>query len=183
MINSLTKQRGVYSIEFSIIGLVMGVLLVFTFDVVVKQSVKGKLDRLSYSAVSLLKERTQLYNESDVISPSEIDQLSLIVTESLGRTWSNFEQSNFGIRFEQQKFVDGVAIVPVEDTHLFSRGDVGCTPEIALNELTHLSPETTFGRRATLYQITICYLSDNWIGELLSSNFRLVRSHSIMVGR
>lgn len=59
--NLKSKQRGIFSIEFAIVGICFSLLLAFSGDVIIKLSIKGKLDRLSYSLVNVLKERTQLY--------------------------------------------------------------------------------------------------------------------------
>lgn len=42
------KQKGTFAIEFAIVGLFLGILLMVTIDSTIKISTKGKLDRLSF---------------------------------------------------------------------------------------------------------------------------------------
>ena len=72
-LNLKSKQRGVFSIEFAIVGVVFSLLLAFSGDVIMKISIKGKLDRLSYSLVNVLKEEhnctVQIINSQQVKLP------------------------------------------------------------------------------------------------------------------
>ncbi len=179
-----SRQRGTFAIELALVASVMIFVLAFTTDVVLNQSVKGKLDRMSYSIVNIMKERTQLYAANDVIDSDQVDQIYEVLIQSLTRTIGSFEASQLGMYVEQQKFTaDDVPIEPQVGVHLFSRGTLACNPPTSLRNQEMLSVVTTFDRRATLYMVTICYQGNNWFGELMGEDYSRIRSYSIMIGR
>ncbi|WP_159064974.1 tight adherence pilus pseudopilin TadF [Thaumasiovibrio subtropicus] len=179
-----SRQKGAFAVEMALVASVMVFVLAFTTDVVLNQSLKGKLDRMSYSMVNILKERTQLYNAGDVLDSDQVDELYDVLLQSLGRTVGGFDATQLGMYVEQQKFTeDDDPIEPQVGVHLFSRGTLACQPAVSLRQRESLSVVTTFDRRATLYMVTICYQGKNWFGELMDENYGLVRSYSIMIGR
>lgn len=179
MISLNSKQRGNFSVEFAIVGVFFALLLVFSADVIVKLSVKGKLDRMAYSAVSVIKERTQLFDESSLggISDSEIDSEAVnmynIVVASLQRTMNNFDSNRFG-------FV--VHVRQGSDVHRAQPGasEVTCSASAPSSDLSFT---TTFGRAATLYQVTLCYDTENWFGNLIGKDFSMVSTNAVTMGR
>nr|WP_159063831.1 tight adherence pilus pseudopilin TadF [Thaumasiovibrio occultus] len=181
--NSLKRQRGTFTVELALVAGVMIFVLAFTTDVVVNQSIKGKLDRMSYSLVNVLKERTQLYSNDDVVDDLEIDQLYDIARDSLQRTMGQFDNALLGMYVEQQKFTnDDQPIEPQVGVHLFSRG-ANCLPPDTLRSQSDLSVVTTFDRRAILYKVTLCYQGNNWFGSLMGDDYGRIRSYSVMLGR
>lgn len=184
MTNSAIKQRGNFTVEFAIIGLVFSLLFVFSGDVVIKLSYKGKLDRLSYSMVDIIKERTQLYDENYELTEHNVNTVINIARSSLARTISQFDSKKFGylveaVTFDSRQF-------PTYRVFPYAGGtSIGlqCTAHQPLNEMTHLSKITTWGRRSTLYRVTLCYDTDNWIGDLLGMEFSRVQSHAVIIGR
>lgn len=174
------NQRGNFTVEFAVIGIVFSFLLVFSGDVIVKLSIKGKLDRLSYSLVNVLKERTQLYGEDYEITGGEARALYNIAENSLVRTLSSYESARFGAFVEEQTFRD---IDQPNRLNTFSIGTRRCAVERSLAQLTDLSVVTSWGRQATLYRVTFCYETNNWIGDLLGEDFTTVNSSSVMIGR
>jgi len=175
-----TKQSGNFTVEFSIVAIFFSLQLVFSGDVIIKLSVKGKLDRLSFSLVNVLKERTQLYSESYQIKQSEAAALKKIAVNSLKRTYGNFKGENFGFLVEEQTFSD---IAAPNALSKFNLGAQRCAVAKSLGQLQHLSVVTTWNRQATLYRVTLCYETDNWIGGLLGKEFTTVSSSSVMIGR
>lgn len=181
MINSAIKQRGGFTIEFAIIGLVFSLLFIFSADVIIKLSYKGKLDRLSYSLVNILKERTQLYGKDYSLTKGHATTLVTIAEGSLRRTVNQFEAKNFGYVIEAVTFnAKGVATYKVYPEGIEK---VRCNTVSTLDKMQHLSKMTTWNRRATLYRVTLCYETSNWIGDLLDMNFTRVESDAIMIGR
>lgn len=178
--------RGVFTIEVAIIALFMSAVLVFTSDMVVKQSVQGMLDRMSYSAVSVLKERTQLYADANVVmTDAQVDELNNIVRQSLKRTMANFELPRYSAFYQQFHFTNsGEQGAPTERR----RGgvtDQTCQPPVrlSLTQAQRLSPITNEGRRADVFQVTLCYRTENWYGQLINKNFEWVSSTSVLIGR
>lgn len=174
------KQSGNFTVEFAIVGLFFALLLVFSGDVIIKLSVKGKLDRLSFSLVNVLKERTALYTVKYQINAAEALAMQSIAVNSLSRTLGNFDAGKFGILVEDLTFA---AIDKPNPLNSFPLGEQKCAPANTLDKLANLSVVTSWGRQATLYRVTLCYETDNWIGDLLGSAFTTVSSSSIMIGR
>lgn len=179
--SSPRKQRGTFSVEFAIVGLFFSILLVFSGDVVMKLSLKGKLDRLSYSMVNILKERTQLYDEEYRINSSEARQLYVISQGSLERMGgSSFDNTKYRVVVEELTFASNGSPNP---SATFSFGPNVCTLSNRLSDLRHLSVITSWDRQATLYRVTLCYETDNWIGDILGEDFKLVSSDAVIIGR
>lgn len=178
--NTKAKQKGNFSVEFAIVGLFFGLLIVFSGDVIIKLSLKGKLDRLSYSLVNVLKERTQLYEDDYKISKSEANAMAVVAENSLKRTLSTYEAKRFGALVEELTFK---GINQPNPQQSFLLGEVQCNVKAPLSQLSNLSVITSWERQATLYRVTFCYETDNWIGDLLGTQFTRVSSSSIMIGR
>ena len=177
--NSISSQRGNFSIEFAIVGVCFSLLLIFASDLVVKMSTKGKLDRLSFSAASILKERTQLYDEKSSSNYSQAKQIYDITSLSLSRMSNTFSLDRFGIQLEEMTFSKNGTKNPI-GTHQFG---LPFTTSQPITDLEHLSVLSSWGRRVPLYRVSVCYRTDNWFGSLIGANYELVCSESIMIGR
>ncbi|MFH0290798.1 tight adherence pilus pseudopilin TadF [Vibrio owensii] len=179
MINLNSKHQGTFSVEFGLLVAVFSLMLIFTADMVVKLSVQGKLDRLSYSLVNVIKERTQLYGKDNFfIDEGIVSDVYAIALSSLKRTMGSFEENKIGGEFELLHFApDGKA-----DVTKINMG-TGCVLSSSIEQQQDLSMVTSWGRRATLYKVTLCYETDNWSGKLLDKEFSTIQSSSIMMGR
>ena len=181
---SLINQKGNFIVEFAIVGVFFALLLVFSADIVIKLAYKGKLDRMSYSAASIIKERTELVgsDQFDLIeNPNglgEANMLYSIVLSSLKRTSGNFDEKNFGFQLHIKRKGNNLSS---EFTRTITRG-VNCQSS-APSDNEGLDFITTFGRYATLYQVTLCYDTDNWFGHLVGEEFTRVSSRSVIMGR
>jgi len=179
-INLKSKQKGAFAIEFALVGVFLGILLMVAIDSAIKISTKGKLDRLSFSSVNLLKERTQLYGESYVTSQADANLVFDVVTNSFSRTNGSFDSTKFGMLIEEQTYqTNGTpnSVVSYQD------GQV-CQPAQLLSALEgDLSVVTSWGRQATLYRVTLCYETENLLANLIDSGFSRVQSSSVIVGR
>jgi tight adherence protein F len=167
-------QCGNFTVEFAIVGVFFSMLIAFSGDIIVKLAIKGKLDRMSYSAASIAKERTQLFSESYTISKSEADNLYTIVENSLKRTMGNYDSTKFGMALNVYTYTTKI------NTTSYSKGDITCTIP---SPSESLFITTSWGRRVTLYQVTLCYETDNWFGSIIDKTYNRVQSHSIIMGR
>ena len=180
-INSKSSQKGTFTIEFAFVGLFMGILFMFTGDAIAKLSMKGKLDRLSYSATSLVKERTQLYGEDYLTTDADANVVFDVVSGSLERTTGSYEDERFGMVIEEQTYTADQTANPLKTLR---RGVQQCELEQTLGDLqSNLSVVTSWGRQATLYRVTLCYSTDNMVEELLDNGFNMVSSSSVVIGR
>ncbi|WP_175577476.1 tight adherence pilus pseudopilin TadF [Photobacterium proteolyticum] len=175
--------KGVFTIELAMILIFISSVFALQANYLVSLSRKSALDRASYSAVSIVSERKQLYSDegglcesNGIVSkcPNDIDTLFSIVSSTLTRTISNFDEAELGFVVEEY--------IPLNNTFQFtrkSRGDVnGCNfPSLAQGETMSLSPITSKNRKLPLYQVSICYhTSFNVIGATELTPFHLVSS-------
>ena len=179
VMNLNCKQQGNFTIEFAIVGVIFSLLIVFSADVIIKLSLKGKLDRLSYSMANILKERTQFQKENYTLSGQEATTLNTIAKQSMRRTSQSFDGKRWGMRIEALQFDsnDNAKVIP------FNRGQQKVTPSINMKSLKNLAVNTSWGRRATIYRVTMLYKTDNWFGALIGKEFNTVSSSSIIIGR
>ncbi|MGN2611050.1 tight adherence pilus pseudopilin TadF [Aliivibrio fischeri] len=178
--NLKSKQRGIFSIEFAIVGICFSLLLAFSGDVIIKLSIKGKLDRLSYSLVNVLKERTQLYGMDYQLTSEEVDSLNKIAKNSLSRTFGNFDVNKYGMLVEELSFSEVDVPNPVISEH---RGAETCHVNKSIGQLKELTVLSVRGRTMPLYRVALCYESDNWFGDLVDKSYTTVMSDSIVIGR
>ncbi|MDG3085985.1 tight adherence pilus pseudopilin TadF [Vibrio hannami] len=189
------KQKGAFVVEFAILSLFLGTLFLFSIDVAIKLSVKGKLDRLSYSIVSLVKERTQLYGGDFNITQAQADQLLIIANNSLARTFNEFDEDGNGV---EERF--GMVIEELVDSGtgqeyaVFNLGNriegtvTGCVLDQTLQDLEQddalrLSVETTWNRTSPMYRVTLCWDTEDLVSTVLDNGFSTVVSSSSVSGR
>lgn len=178
--NLKSKQQGTFSIEFAMVAVFFSLLIAFSGDVIIKLSLKGKLDRLSYSLVNVLKERTQLYDTDYQLTSTEVDDIDTIAQHSLQRTFGRFEPSHYGLLVEELSFKQvGEANPAIYE----SRGGVECRIKQTIDGLESMTVVTNRGREMPLYRVTVCYQTDNWIGDILGREFTHVMSDSVVIGR
>lgn len=174
------KQAGVFSIEFAIVGIFFGLLLSFSGDVIMKLSIKGKLDRLSYSLVNVLKERTQLYGMDYRLTSEEVDSLNNIAIHSLSRTFGAFDAHKYGVLVEELSFSSVDVPNPIISER---RGAQTCRVNQSIRDLKALTVLSVRGRIMPLYRVVLCYESDNWFGSIVGKHYTTVMSDSIVIGR
>ncbi|WP_390903526.1 tight adherence pilus pseudopilin TadF [Vibrio paucivorans] len=173
-------QRGNFTVEFAIVGVFFALLLAFSGDVIIKLSHNGKLDRLSFSLVNMLKERTQFFSEGQDIQLQDVDDLYLIAENSLRRTLGTYEAERFGVVIESLSFR---GIGEANSPRSFQFGAYQCQLSLNMTDLEELSVVTSWGRQAPLYRVTLCYQTDNWFGRLVDGDYTRVQSSSVIIGR
>lgn len=178
------SQRGTFTVEFAIVGLIFSLLFVFSGDVIIKLAYKGKLDRLAYSLVNIVKERTQLYDDSYSLTPANVTTVANIAEASLRRMITDFDSNKFGYVIEAVTFdASHRSTYQAFSSNVVGNSAIQCNTPNKLNQMMHLSKITTWGRPSTLYRVTLCYETANWIGDLLNMNFTRVESDAVMIGR
>lgn len=195
MNRSIRNQRGAFVVEFAIVSLFVGALFLFSIDVAIKLSVKGKLDRLSYSIASLVKERTQLYGGDFNITQAQADQLLIIAENSLSRTFSEYDEDNNGVEARFGMVIEELVDPGTgQEYTAFNLGDrldgavTGCQLDQTLQEIdqvdsSRLSVETTWNRTSPLYRVTLCWDTDDLVSSVLQNGFSTVVSSSSVPGR
>lgn len=181
MLTLKKASQGTFMVEFAIVGILFALVLAFCADVVIKMTVKGKLDRMSFSGVSIIKERTQLFDDSNfTITKAQFDKSDKILQNSLQRTMTNFDKNKYGSLLEVQTYQTNAAMTP-NTLIKYKGGSLTCSPPDTLD--TGLAVVTSWGRKTTLYRLTLCYETDNWYGGVVGKDYKMVSSSSLMVGR
>ena len=207
LFRSSKKQAGTFAVEFAVISFALALVIAFCGDVVVRMSLKGKLDRAAYSAVTLIKERTALFPNSTNLSDSsflalddaqqktQFDQLASIVKGSLQRTISSqaINNEDFGMVLEVQNFLEQ------PDSRTYKLSEDGSNLECKLsgglagfysidkdNDVTTPKQDLDLDLKPTLYRVTICYRTVNWYGkalDILAPDYAVVSSNALSVER
>ena len=181
MLTLKRKLHGTFMVEFSIVGVAFSLILVFCADTVIKLTMKGKLDRMSFSGVSIIKERTQLFDDSNfTITKTEFDKSDKIIQNSLKRTMTSFDSSKYGSLLEVQTFQTNSSM-SANPLISYRGGSLTCKAPNTLD--ANLAVVTSWGRKTTLYRLTLCYDTENWYGGLVGQDYKRVSSSSLMVGR
>ena len=184
MKNSIySKSKGNFTVEFAIVGVFFALLLVFSGDIIIKLSIKGKLERLSYSIVNIVKERTQLFGEDEYsIDDTEAENAYTITVDSLKRTMSSFDESKFGFVLNAYRRSDYGTGDSIESLGSWSQegSNISCQSSKPDKELIF---QTSWGRSATFYQVTLCYASPNWFGSVMGGDYSKISVRSAAVGR
>ena len=185
--SQIKSQSGSFVVEFAVISFILALLIAFCGDLVVRLSTKGKLDRAAYSAVTVIKERTALFDQVDLHLLESDDQsqqfsdLKDIVKGSLVRTLgTGFSAENFGMTLDVIGYsLDGQLMSAISFTLNEDEG-ISCEPAVAMNTLlSSLQLDST----PSLYRVTLCYQTENWFGELLGKDYGIVSSNAMSVGR
>ena len=181
MLTLKKSTQGTFMVEFAIVGVAFALVLAFCADTVIKMTVKGKLDRMSFSGVGLIKERTQLFDDSNfTITKAEFDKTDKILQNSLKRSMSNFDSNKYGSLLEVQTYQTNSSL-SANPLITHKGGTLTCNPPDTLD--TSLAVVTSWGRKTTLYRLTLCYDTENWYGGLVGEDYKRVSSSSLMVGR
>lgn len=160
--------------ELALIAPVFALLcLMFITDVMSRQSIKRRLQGLSYSAVSVIKERSLLYDQNPSVSKEQANGLYYIVSQSLRRTMVGFDVASLRLYLEQQAFDQKGK--PLEPQSV-SAGR-GCKPDRPLAAMTELAVQTDWKRMVTLYRVTVCYKSKGTLGDVD------LKASSVMISR
>jgi tight adherence protein F len=178
-ISSRTKQRGVFIVEFALLASAMAILILGTADVVIKQNMLGTLDRLSYSAVNLLKERNEFYLGEEEISIQDVEDVRKLLVTSLSDTIGGFDQAQFAISVEQQLVDDDNNSAEGDDININNGCNVNTTLSNLIQNIPGLAPITNSGRRARVYQVTLCYEATNFFGAGTTT----ISAFSLSLGR
>lgn len=179
------SQRGTFVVEFAAISFALVLLMAFCGDLVIRLATKGKLDRMAYSAVTIVKERSALFAAEDFqlldgsVRQTQFDELHKIVEASLIRTMGSFNAQQFGMTLDVIGIGENDELVGVSYTLPDDQG-IQCESSQSMQTLaTALKLDTS----PTLYRVTLCYETVNWFGGLLDEDYGMVSSHAISIGR
>lgn len=167
------NQQGAFAIELAFVLAFMVTLFLFCIDLSTQVLNRAKLDRLSYSLVSLVKERQRFFEERTELSETDFNQLQTIAAQMLSN--ESGQTVDFGIQ------VDSLIEGRSQSFNQPYPGETGCEPETPIAQLSQLVPSKASGDEFPLYQVTLCLGSDAWFDR--SRGIALIRSSSVMAGR
>ena len=163
---NLNKQKGSFVIELAFVLMFLCLLTLFTADIAMQLFTRAKLDRVSYSLVNVLKERTRFYNGNNILTQDDYDQLDIIAKKLLPDT-------NYNVLINST--VPTEAITPTVKP-------VKCSPIIINPALIPISSLTDV--KFPVYQVTVCSAFNSWFGKFThGKNTFVIQSTSVMPGR
>ncbi|MBA0188847.1 flp pilus assembly surface protein TadF [Pectobacterium odoriferum] len=169
--NFLGDRRGAVAIEFVIISIVLIFMIFFISDLVMRQAMVGKLDRVSYSVAGILRERNQLFDEREKLEQRDIEQSLQLAVRMLRDMHTDADLSKLRVRVEEVHFNQPDSLTDTSQTvklyRTWQAGSGGeCQAPQPLNQLTYLSPRGSYGRWVPLYQVSVCLPTISWFTRL-----------------
>ncbi|MCG9581443.1 hypothetical protein L1D13_23545 [Vibrio tubiashii] len=175
MLKTKSSQTGVFAIELAFILVAMSVSLYFCFDLGYQQMSKSKLERVSYSLVSLLKERSLFYAGNLNNTGEEAKEL-----RNLGSRLLGVPKDKLSVVIERRTGQNQ------RRTTTEKYGSIACMPASALDEKFDIPLEKS-GKYAPVYQVTLCQSVPAWFEKALGSKNppqeRVLTAYSAFLGR
>ncbi|WP_394391321.1 tight adherence pilus pseudopilin TadF [Shewanella woodyi] len=172
-----SKQHGAFTIELAFVLLFTSALLVFTGDIAFQLLNRVNLDRVNYSLVNVLKERTRFFDENLIVTSAEVDELDILAARLLGYGQTS-ENAPYGIR------VEWIVNDRYSSIDKGIEGEAPCIPGDSLKGRGHLAPQTSADKRFPLYQVTLCLNTDSWFNQFWGDETQhYIHSSSVMPGR
>lgn len=185
--NIIINTSGAMIIEFSLVFLIIALFIKSMISIAEHYSTIGKLDRISYSLAGVIRERSQLYHDDNILTQQQVNQLHDLAESMLLN--SNIPSHDLAIRvdtihFKQPQSSD-IENRVIDDIKTLSFSVGSCEPDSPLRGLTHLSSFSNAGRWIPLYQVTLCFPAASWYSTLLNQNGPAIaiKSSSITVER
>lgn len=171
------KQQGAFTVELAFVLFFTSALLIFTGDIALQLLNRMNLDRVSYSLVNILKERTRFYEENPIVTVREVEDMDILAARLLGYPKTS-EAAPYGIRVEWLVDDSYAAI----DKGI--EGGTPCRPDDSLKDKASLVPTSSADKTFPLYQVTLCLKTDSWFNQFWGDSERhYIHSSSVMPGR
>ncbi|MGF1834981.1 tight adherence pilus pseudopilin TadF [Photobacterium sanguinicancri] len=175
------KQKGVFAIEMAFVLLGMCAVLYFCFDLGYQQIRKSQLERVSYSLVSILKERTIIYKKNkndknyETVVQAQVDQL-----KKIGAVLLKVDESEVSVAVDFRINAQSKPRLSALST------GVSCSPQVLLTNKLDVNLEKS-GDPAPIYQVTVCQKVPAWFESVIGSNAskisRILQAQSTFIGR
>ena len=150
---SCKKNKGIFLVEFTCALLFLAAFLLFISELIIWQTVQGHIHNLSYSGVTLIKERSRLYQQELQITQRQATELFTQLSQVLERSYPAYSADDLGFRLDQFK----VNNIDTSQPHHLSFSDgLNCSDDdddIPLRKIT----QSLGSQKVTLYQVTVCY--------------------------
>lgn len=168
----ITNQHASVAVECCLLISFFGFLLILLTFITVCISTQGKLDRLSYSLVGILRERTVLYPPQQLLSSADVEELYAVAKIILHDMHINGDLSNLSIKAEELVFpgdkksnntlvnrtsLASGSTIPEYRFYYAGKKNTNCEAPARLDTLGTLSPDNKLYGKQPLYQVTLCY--------------------------
>lgn len=178
-------------VEFAFISLVLMFFIFFLADLVLRQAVTGRLDRVSYSASGVLRERIQLYDSRERLNQQDVEQIRSLAQRMMRDMDPTMNTAQLQLQVEELHFVEPSYFGGNQKTiSLYRRWHSGafagqCQPARPLNQLTELTPKGSYGRWVPLYQVTVCIPTISWFSRLINGQdpHPMMSSYAVVMAR
>ncbi|MBW5817163.1 pseudopilin [Yersinia kristensenii] len=168
----IINNKGAVIIELVFIISIIALFIKLLLSMAAYQSTVGKLDRISYSIAGIVRERTRLYDNDNVLTQAQVEKLKQLTEQMLLNSGAHY--NNIAIKIETLHFNDTDSpnlidkIIDERNSLSLSAGTVACNPTQPLHEMDSLSPYGNTGRWIPLYQVTLCLPTIPWYSTLFS---------------
>lgn len=166
----IKKQKGAFSVEAAFSFLVLAGLTLFLLDLSAQTIMKSQAERVSYSLVNIIKERSRFFEGRANLHSVDVDTLHNILDDLL---YLPIESKQKGVGLVVESLVEG-------GTQVYKRG-YKCQAQRSIGTLTSLVPVDKEGDSFPIYQVTVCIEMDGVFG--LMQGLRIISSSSVMPGR
>lgn len=199
------NQTASVTVEFSLMVIVLCLIFAFTIDFVILRSDLGKLDRASYSALNVIKERKAFYARDDYTSQSEFDREAVLVAKIAARLLYGVEQTDaqlakqdLGVVIEYVSFraaeVDSTVAQSrqpmIRQYFVYRQGASTCQPKQPLEERVRQAKMAAYAeteRFVPMFAVTLCMKQASFFKALTVSKDNLsgfdLRSTSVGIAR
>lgn len=183
------NKKGAVTIEFIFMMILLTFVFAFLTDLVILRTTQGKLDNASYSLVSILRERTELYGDNGGELSDGTENSDVVLTNS--GDLNQFQQlANLLLAGDRNaKKIEVVLERWSSDNYQILTNSTRCKPYQSLDKLKDLSPrsEVNNERKIPLYQVTLCTEVGSLFQSLIvnkeSQSLGLLSSSSFSVAR
>lgn len=162
----LSNKKGSVAIEFMLLLIVLIIMFAFMFDLVLMRSTTGKLERTSYSLLNVIKERTQLYGNSNNTNLDDHDVTQMQkLAENLLYGQGNPNKQKVEVYLEYLELTDPTnpnapndrsSRKPKKNFPIVKGSSSSCRPLKPITDLAASSPISETLRSVPIYQVTVC---------------------------
>ncbi len=171
------NRKGSVTIEFALTLMILVVVFAFLADLTFQRSTQAKLDNVSLSLVSILRERVQLYNDNGNSELTDGTTGSAggfaVIGSSDGDLNQYIQLANlmlFGDRNANKVKVTLERFSSDSNQYDKVSNASACEPYKSLDTLGYLSPrsETNNLRKIPLYQVTVCIEVNSFFQSMIA---------------
>ena len=152
LLNRVGDASAVAAVEAAFIFSLLVILVIAVTDYGFYLALHSRAEAVNYSLISVLRERTWLYDAEETVTQAQLDELGRLAGVMLGKT----QAQQLCLTVEQVIFKDE-KVKSVAASTIFFSGAASCQaqPAIPLETLTELSPWSSASRWMPLYQVTL----------------------------